>query len=166
MNRARAAGGATVSRVLSGRAMNVRRTSTAAVRSGALLPRTAAVARRAASSSSSGADMRAVVVTDWVEEPRALRVARTEQPELFDGAVKVKVAAAGVNFFDSLMIAGKYQIKPPLPFVPGGEFSGVVTEVRSPAPRAALVASFCCHACCAPLCISRGSAPHRAPAWL
>jgi NADPH:quinone reductase len=40
--------------------------------------------------------------------------------------VVAKVAAVGLNFFDTLIIAGKYQTKPPFPFSPGGEFSGVV----------------------------------------
>jgi NADPH:quinone reductase len=37
----------------------------------------------------------------------------------------VRVKAVGLNFFDTLIIAGKYQVKPPLPFSPGGEFAGV-----------------------------------------
>ena len=40
-----------------------------------------------------------------------------------------KVAAVGLNFFDTLIIAGKYQTKPPFPFSPGGEFAGVVESV-------------------------------------
>jgi NADPH2:quinone reductase len=40
----------------------------------------------------------------------------------------IKVKAAGVNFFDILAIAGKYQIKAPLPFVPGAEAAGEVVE--------------------------------------
>jgi NADPH2:quinone reductase len=45
------------------------------------------------------------------------------------GEVVAKVAAVGLNFFDTLIIAGKYQKKPPFPFSPGGEFSGVVESV-------------------------------------
>ena len=41
----------------------------------------------------------------------------------------VKVAAAGLNFFDTLIIAGKYQVKPPLPFSPAAEFAGTVEAV-------------------------------------
>ncbi|MDI4655434.1 NADPH:quinone oxidoreductase family protein [Xanthobacter autotrophicus] len=44
-----------------------------------------------------------------------------------DGCV-VKVAAAGVNFLDTLMIRGRYQVKPPLPFTPGIEVAGTVVE--------------------------------------
>ena len=40
------------------------------------------------------------------------------------GEVRVKVAAASLNFPDLLVVEGKYQFKPELPFVPGSEFSG------------------------------------------
>jgi len=46
-----------------------------------------------------------------------------------DGAVRVAVHAAGVNFADLLLIAGQYQEKPAFPFIPGAEVAGVVTEV-------------------------------------
>ena len=45
------------------------------------------------------------------------------------GGVVAKVASVGLNFFDTLIIAGKYQVKPPFPFSPGGEFAGVVESV-------------------------------------
>lgn len=45
------------------------------------------------------------------------------------GEVLINVKAAGVNFPDILTVQGKYQFKPPLPFVPGTEVSGVVTKV-------------------------------------
>src|SRR5690348_597963 len=45
------------------------------------------------------------------------------------GEIKVKVAAAGLNFADTLMIAGQYQQKPDLPFTPGLEIAGTVLEV-------------------------------------
>jgi NADPH:quinone reductase len=41
----------------------------------------------------------------------------------------VKIAAVGLNFFDTLIIAGKYQVKPDFPFSPGAEFAGVVEQV-------------------------------------
>ena len=43
--------------------------------------------------------------------------------------MKIAVHAAGLNFPDTLMVAGKYQVKPPFPFSPGMECAGVVTEV-------------------------------------
>jgi len=39
------------------------------------------------------------------------------------------VKAAGVNFPDTLIVQGKYQIPPSLPFSPGGELAGVVKQV-------------------------------------
>jgi NADPH2:quinone reductase len=45
------------------------------------------------------------------------------------GEIKVKVAGAGLNFADTLMIAGQYQQKPELPFTPGLEIGGTVLEV-------------------------------------
>jgi NADPH:quinone reductase len=49
--------------------------------------------------------------------------------DLDAGQVRVRVTAAGVNFVDALLVQGLYQIKPPLPFVAGGESVGVVSEV-------------------------------------
>ena len=51
------------------------------------------------------------------------------EPELGDHDVLINVKAAGLNFPDVLMIQGKYQIQPELPFIPGGECSGVVEAV-------------------------------------
>jgi NADPH2:quinone reductase len=42
------------------------------------------------------------------------------------GEAVVKIAAAALNFFDTLIIAGKYQIRPDLPFSPGAEFAGTI----------------------------------------
>ena len=50
-------------------------------------------------------------------------------PAAGPGEVVAKVVAVGLNFFDTLIIAGKYQTKPPFPFSPGGEFAGVVESV-------------------------------------
>src|ERR1044071_3730801 len=52
-------------------------------------------------------------------------------PELPSGPIRVRVPAAGVNFVDALLVQGLYQIKPPLPFVAGGERVGVVTEASA-----------------------------------
>ena len=64
--------------------------------------------------------MRAVVVDRWME-PDELRVVETDEPELPSGHVLIDVAAAGCNFYDTLICRGKYQVKPELPFIPGGE---------------------------------------------
>ncbi|MDE1993458.1 MAG: NADPH:quinone oxidoreductase family protein, partial [Rhizobiaceae bacterium] len=45
------------------------------------------------------------------------------------GQVRVRVEAAGVNFPDTLMVQGKYQVRPDRPFVPGAELAGVVEAV-------------------------------------
>ena len=56
-----------------------------------------------------------------------------EVPSLTPGAgqVLISVQACGVNFPDTLIIQGKYQYKPDLPFSPGGEISGVVKQLGS-----------------------------------
>ncbi len=59
-------------------------------------------------------------------EPEVLRLEAFDPPEPAPGMVRIKVRAAAVNFFDSLQIAGTYQVKPELPFVPGAEIAGVV----------------------------------------
>ena len=53
------------------------------------------------------------------------------RPEMGPRQVRIKVQAAGVSFATSLVVAGKYQRKPPLPFIPGTECSGYVTDVGS-----------------------------------
>jgi len=50
-------------------------------------------------------------------------------PPLRPGTARVAVHAAGVNFGDTLMVAGSYQEKPPFPFTPGFEIGGEVLEV-------------------------------------
>ena len=72
--------------------------------------------------------MRAVVVDRWME-PKELEVRDVPEPEAGPGQVAVAVRAAGCNFFDILMVRGEYQVKPPFPFVPGGEIAGVVKSV-------------------------------------
>lgn len=69
--------------------------------------------------------MRAVIVDRWMD-PSELRVAAAPEPEPSDGEVLIEARAAGCNFFDTLLVRGKYQVKPPFPFSPGGEVSGVI----------------------------------------
>lgn len=59
----------------------------------------------------------------------SLRVDDIESPPMGPGQVRVGVKAAGVNFPDILMCEGKYQVKPPMPFIPGLEVAGEVLEV-------------------------------------
>ena len=72
--------------------------------------------------------MRALVCRDYgpVEN---LVIEDWDDPVPGDSQVAFDVKAAGLNFADILIIAGKYQVRPPLPFVPGNEASGVVTAV-------------------------------------
>src|ERR1700724_2012956 len=53
------------------------------------------------------------------------------------GQVRIRNHAAGLNFFDILQIQGKYQIKPPFPFTPGAEVSGVVEALGTDVAGAA-----------------------------
>jgi NADPH:quinone reductase len=63
--------------------------------------------------------------------PADLEIADIAEPEPAAGEAVVRVAAAALNFFDTLIIAGKYQHKPAFPFSPAGEFAGVVERVGS-----------------------------------
>lgn len=63
--------------------------------------------------------------------PESLSVEEIVAPEPKADEVVVKVTAIGLNFFDTLIIQGKYQVKPELPFSPGGEIAGVVTKTGS-----------------------------------
>ena len=72
--------------------------------------------------------MRAIVVRDWME-PKDLEVGECPEPEVGAGALGIDIRAAGCNFFDILMVQGKYQVRPPFPFIPGAELAGVVREV-------------------------------------
>ncbi len=58
-----------------------------------------------------------------------VRVEELPSPTPAAGQVRVRVTAAAVNFPDVLLIADKYQISVPPPFVPGSEFAGVVDEI-------------------------------------
>ncbi|MGM0766874.1 MAG: NADPH:quinone oxidoreductase family protein [Pseudomonadota bacterium] len=56
-------------------------------------------------------------------------------PEVKGHGVKIRVRAAGLNFPDTLIIENKYQLKPSLPFSPGGEMAGEVIEVGEKVTR-------------------------------
>ena len=61
--------------------------------------------------------------------PEDLVVEEVAPPKVDEESVLIEVHAAGVNFADTLIIQNKYQMKPPLPFSPGSEVSGVALEV-------------------------------------
>ena len=60
---------------------------------------------------------------------QSLQLKDIDPPVVHDDQVLIAVKACGVNFPDNLIIEGKYQFKPELPFAPGGEVSGIVLSV-------------------------------------
>lgn len=60
-----------------------------------------------------------------------LRLVERESASVGPGEVRVAVTACGVNYVDGLFVQGKYQIKPPVPFVPGMEVVGRIVEIGS-----------------------------------
>ncbi len=81
--------------------------------------------------------MKAVVCEDW-GPPSSLRVAEVPSPTPGPRQVLVRTRAAAVNFPDALIVAGKYQFRPPLPFSPGGELSGEVIATGADVTRVAV----------------------------
>jgi NADPH2:quinone reductase len=63
--------------------------------------------------------------------PDDLALADIADPAAGPGEAVVRVKAAALNFFDTLIIAGKYQVKPPMPFSPAAEFAGIVESVAA-----------------------------------
>ncbi len=72
--------------------------------------------------------MKAVLCTRY-GTPDDLLVADLPDPVAGPGEAVVRVAATALNFFDLLMVAGKYQFKPDFPFSPGAEFAGHVESI-------------------------------------
>ena len=72
--------------------------------------------------------MRAAVCHSY-GSPDVVKVEEVPAPDLGAGQVRVRVAAAAVNFPDVLLVADRYQMSVPPPFVPGSEFAGVVDAV-------------------------------------
>ena len=71
--------------------------------------------------------MKAIRANDWCE-PNGLTVEEIPQPEPGPRDVSIKVESASLNFPDMLIISGKYQVKPDLPYTPGFEIAGVVEK--------------------------------------
>ena len=61
--------------------------------------------------------------------PEQLEVAEVAAPVPSKGQALIRVRACGVSFPDTLIIQGKYQVRPPLPFTPGSEVAGTITAV-------------------------------------
>src|SRR3954467_999457 len=83
--------------------------------------------------------MRAIQIVDLTGPQNALREADGPEPEASHpmtpgSGVVVDVHASGVSFPEVLQTRGEYQVKPPLPFVPGSEVGGVVRSAPDDAP--------------------------------
>jgi NADPH2:quinone reductase len=72
--------------------------------------------------------MKALLCTRY-GTPDDLELADIGDPKPGPGEAVVRIAAAALNFFDTLIIAGKYQTKPPMPFSPASEFAGHVESL-------------------------------------
>ncbi len=72
--------------------------------------------------------MKAIVVRQWCE-PRDLVMEEVDRPVPTAGQVGIRIQSAALNFPDVLMAAGKYQVKPPLPFTPGFEVAGTIDSL-------------------------------------
>jgi len=84
------------------------------------------------------------VVCHALGDVEGLRVEDVSEPEPAPGQVLLRVLAAGVNYVDGLIVQGRYQIRPDVPYVPGGELVGVVERlgpgVDTPTPGRRVVA--------------------------
>jgi len=78
--------------------------------------------------------VRGVFVRDWMPFDQ-LRLEDLPRPTPGPHELRLRVQAAGMSFATSLVVQGKYQRKPPLPFVPGTEVAGIVDEVGAEVTR-------------------------------
>lgn len=61
--------------------------------------------------------------------PENITLNEIDAPEPASGEIRVSVKAAALNFLDTLMIRDKYQFKPPMPFAPSAEISGIIDKI-------------------------------------
>jgi NADPH2:quinone reductase len=78
--------------------------------------------------------MKAMIATQW-GEPSEMQYAEVADPTPGPGQVLIDVEAIGCNFPDILIVQGKYQMKPPLPFSPGHEVAGIVRALGAGVTR-------------------------------
>ncbi len=71
--------------------------------------------------------MKAIQITS-LDGPEAVKLVDVDTPTAGEGQVLIQVKAAGVSFPEVLQTRGRYQIKPPLPFVPGAEIAGEIVS--------------------------------------
>lgn len=74
--------------------------------------------------------MRALICDHWCDYDE-LTVQDVPEPAMRPGAVRIRVEAAGVSYSTQVVVSGKYQRKPPLPFAPGTDVAGTVMEVAA-----------------------------------
>ena len=72
--------------------------------------------------------MKAILCSQYCQ-PDDLVLADVPDPVAGPGEAVIAIKSAALNFFDILMIQGKYQIKPPFPFSPAAEVAGVIESV-------------------------------------
>ena len=72
--------------------------------------------------------MKAILCSQYCQ-PDDLVLADVPDPVAEPGQAVIAIKSAALNFFDLLMIQGKYQIKPPFPFSPAAEVAGVIESV-------------------------------------
>jgi NADPH:quinone reductase len=72
--------------------------------------------------------MKALLVNEYTSVT-SLHIHEVARPDVVPDHVRVRVRAAGIGFVEALKIAGRYQTRDPLPFVPGTEFSGIIDQV-------------------------------------
>jgi NADPH:quinone reductase len=72
--------------------------------------------------------MRAMICQAF-DGPDALIVGDVEAPRPAPGEILIDVHAASVSYMDCLIVSGKYQMRPPTPFVPGTDAAGIVAAV-------------------------------------
>ena len=81
--------------------------------------------------------MKAIVCEAW-GPPSSLQLRDMPSPVPGPKQVAVRTRVAAVNFPDALIVAGKYQAKPPFPFSPGGELSGEIIAIGEEVKRLAI----------------------------
>ena len=78
--------------------------------------------------------MQGLLVSQWTTFDQ-LALVDVPRPSLGERDVRIRIQAAGVSFATSLVVQGKYQRKPPLPFTPGTEVAGIIVETGAKATR-------------------------------
>ncbi|MBW8753214.1 MAG: alcohol dehydrogenase catalytic domain-containing protein, partial [Sphingomonadales bacterium] len=78
------------------------------------------------------------IIADEFGPPEAYSIRDHVAPEPGPGQIRVAIKAIGISYVDVLTAAGKYQVTPPLPFIPGSECAGIVEAVGEGVSNVAL----------------------------